>query len=54
MVVKELKNITFMYLDDTKQLVIRDNFENEVYVNSQNIISLVRFILRVVKLRIKK
>jgi len=45
MKIKELKNITFIYLEDTHEIVLRDNFEHEVYIPRGNIKSLVRFVL---------
>ena len=45
MKIKELKNISFIYLEDTYELLLRDKFENEIHVPRGNIKSLVRFIV---------
>ena len=45
MKIKELKNVTFIYLEETHQFVIRDKFGNELYIPAGNIKSLVRFIV---------
>ena len=45
MKIKELKNVTFIYFEDTHRLVIRDKFGNELYIPAGNIKSLVRFIV---------